>query len=384
MTIYLAYKEIWRNKSRFLLISAVVALITTLVLFIAGLAEGLGLGQREFIEKLNADLLVYRSDVDLEIPASRLGLSKLNDVLRIEGVRNVGPLGFSSVTIEFADGREPFDITLIGAEPGKPGEPGVEEGQQLVSRRSNEAIIDRITVLETGLQVGDRFTIKSLQGTEAEFYTLRVVGITDSRRYLIRPAVVVPFLEWNDIKPQAEVAARNEELTADVFAVKLQNPAELALVRQRMTAEVDDIEVATLTEAYLATPGYQPQQSTLTTQKNFALLISLLVIGGFFQIQTLQKVAQVGMLKAIGASSWLIVVTALIQILMVTAMGVVMGAVGTLLLAANFPVSIPIIFTPESVVTTVVTLLIIGPVSGLVAIRSLLKIEPLTALGLGG
>ena len=44
MAFYLAFKEIWHNRNRYLLISLVVALITTLVLFIAALAEGLGIG----------------------------------------------------------------------------------------------------------------------------------------------------------------------------------------------------------------------------------------------------------------------------------------------------------------------------------------------------
>lgn len=51
-----------------------------------------------------------------------------------------------------------------------------------------------------------------------------------------------------------------------------------------------------------AIPGYAAQQSTLTTQQFFTFFIGVLVVGGFFQIQTLQKVA--GMLKAIGLSSW--------------------------------------------------------------------------------
>ena len=42
MSFYLASKEIWRNKGRFLLFSLVIALITVLVLFIAALAQGLG------------------------------------------------------------------------------------------------------------------------------------------------------------------------------------------------------------------------------------------------------------------------------------------------------------------------------------------------------
>ena len=49
MSFYLAIKEVLHNKGRFLLIALIVALITTLVLFIAALAEGLGSGNREVL-----------------------------------------------------------------------------------------------------------------------------------------------------------------------------------------------------------------------------------------------------------------------------------------------------------------------------------------------
>ena len=56
---HLALKEIWRNRGRFLLFSLVVALVTVLILFVAALGEGLGSGNREYLEKLNAELIAY-------------------------------------------------------------------------------------------------------------------------------------------------------------------------------------------------------------------------------------------------------------------------------------------------------------------------------------
>ena len=76
-----------------------------------------------------------------------------------------------------------------------------------------------------------------------------------------------------------------------------------------------------LVTAYETTPGYKEQQSTLNTQRLFALLIGVLVIGGFFQIQTLQKVPQIGMLKAIGAPNRVVAVAAVTQIIAVTVSG---------------------------------------------------------------
>ena len=54
----------------------------------------------------------------------------------------------------------------------------------------------------------------------------------------------------------------------------------------------------------------------------------------------------------------------------------------TLLLALGFPPTIPIVFTPAAVAVAVGSLLLIGPIGGLVSVRYSLRVEPLTALGL--
>jgi putative ABC transport system permease protein len=113
-------------------------------------------------------------------------------------------------------------------------------------------------------------------------------------------------------------------------------------------------------------------------------LIGVLVIGGFFQIQTLQKVPQIGMLKAIGAPNLLIAIAALTQIVLVTILGVSIGAAATILLSFTFPATVPIVFSPMAIVLGIASLMLIGPISGLVSVRYALRVEPLTALGLAG
>ncbi|MBE7472618.1 MAG: hypothetical protein DPW09_38685 [Anaerolineae bacterium] len=383
MAFYLGFKEIWRNKGRFLLISLVIALITTLVLFIAALAEGLGLGNREYIEKLNAELLLYQEDVDFSIPSSRVGRSELNNVARVPGVSAVGPIGFSNTSL-ILPGQEPLDTSLIGVEPGKPGAPPVLAGQALQSRRAKEAVIDQNVVAKTGLKVGDTFTIKTIQGTEEQFYTLTVTGISDSRRYSIQPSIFVPILAWEEIKPKATPESDpDREFIFNVIAVKLQDPASREIMAERIEQQVSNLETADLKTAYENTPGYGPQQSTLSTQRTFTLLIGILVIGGFFQIQTLQKVAQIGVLKAIGASNLTVATAAMLQIITVTVLGIAIGSLGTLGLSLALSSISAIAFTPTAVATAIITLLLIGPLGGLVSIRVLLRVEPLRALGLG-
>lgn len=382
MGFYLALKEIWRTRGRFILFSMVIALITMLVLFVAALAEGLGSGNREYIQKLNGDLIVYQAKTDLSAGASRLGTSVLNEIRRVPGVAAVGPIGVASVTLT-RNGEKVLNVALVGVEPGLPGEPPALEGRNLGSRRAKEAVLDRNVALRAKVGVGDTITIKSIQGTKEEFYDLKVVGISDGRQYNLQPSVIVPFKTWDDLRPQAvRGGTPDAELVANVVGVQLANPADWQAMAQRIENQVSDVQVVDRVTAYEATPGYSAQQSTLDTQRYFALLIGILVIGGFFQILTLQKVAQIGMLKAIGASNRVIGTAAIIQIIAVTVIGVFLGAALSLALSLGFPPTVPIIFSPAAVSAAVASLLLIGPIGGLVSVRYSLKVEPLTALGL--
>ena len=379
--VMLSFKEMWRNRGRFLLFSLVIALITLLVLFIAALADGLGNGNREYIQKLNGDLVVFKSNVDLSIGASQLDRAKLTEVKRVSGVKDAGQVNFTSVVL-LPDDSTKLNVAVIGVEPGKPGEPPALQGSQLESKTSRGAILDRNVALRTDYQIGDEITVKTIQDTKEQLYKLKVVGITDGRQYSIQPSIIVSQDTFNLVKPGLLPNPNQTDLISNIIVVQLNDPTQWKQMAATLQNEVADIAAVDKVTAYKNTPGYSAQQSTLSTQNFFSLLIGLLVIGGFFQIQTLQKVPQIGMLKAIGAPNITIALAALTQIVMVTILGVAIGTGFTLLLSLSFPPTIPIIFTPSAVVVSVVLLLLIGPVGGFVSVRYALRVEPLTALGL--
>ncbi|MGD2103757.1 MAG: ABC transporter permease [Anaerolineae bacterium] len=381
---YLALKETWRNRGRFLLFSLVIALITLLILFVAALGEGLGAGNREYIENIDAQLIVYQDTARLSIAGSRLGCETRNALRAVNGVEAVGGLGFASSTIPGAARDGDLDVSLIGVEPGQPGEPPVVIGQNLERRSANEALIDRMVAEVTGLRAGDRFSIRSPQGGEEKLYALRVLGVAESQMYGIRPSIFVPIVKWDEIRPKGAPSRGEEDPACNVAAVRLQDSAETDNVRQQLAAQVRNIEVVDRETAYRNTPGYTAQQQTLNTQNGFALLIGLLVIGGFFQIQTLQKVPQIGMLKAIGTPNTIIALASLIQIVVINVLGILIGGLVTFGLSLIFPPGIPLAFESSSVIRALGSILVIGPLGGLVSIRLSLRVEPLIALGLGG
>ncbi|MCX6017019.1 MAG: ABC transporter permease [Chloroflexi bacterium] len=396
LPLHLAYKEVWRNKGRFFLIAVVVALITLLVLFTAGLSEGLGLGNREYIANLDADLLVYSDKSELLIPGSRISEARVRDLRQIDGVQSVGAIAWSNVAIILPNGRDPVKVALGGVLAGQPGEPHVVDGHGLDFKRGMEAVIDRSTAVRTGLKAGDKLVVRSLVASKEKLYELTVAGIAGSNQYSLQPTVFVPHLTYEKIRPRASDLPSAEGMTPpvsfNVAMIQLNNPADRVAMAARIERviadsrsilrENDGVLVVEKQKAWESTPGYSAQQSTLGLQRAFTLLIGLLVVGSFFRIQAAQKIAQVGVLKAIGTASWKIGGAALIQIFFVNAFGVLLGAGLTFLLTLGIPPVVPIRFDGNDVVTTIVLLLVIGPLGGVVAVRALLQAEPLKALGL--
>ena len=382
MAFYLAFKEVWRNKGRFFLFSLVIALITILVLFVGGLAEGLSSSNREYLDKLNADLLLFQKNAELSANASRIGTSKLNDIRRVEGVKAIGPLGFSTGTLVFTDGRADLDISLIGVDAGKPGLPPVLQGQTIRGNRGSEIVIDGKIARFRNITVGDTVIVKTIQGLDDSYYKLEVIGITDDQTYLYAPSMFLPYQTWEKVKPQNTKGASLVDPVSNVVAIQLDDPNQKELMIQRIESQVDNVQVVDKETAIRAIPGYLVQQNTLTTQQSFSLLIGVLVIGGFFQIQTLQKIPQIGVLKAIGAQNTTVALAAIMQIILVTTFGVLIGGFITWSMSLFIPDTVPLTLEVKNLWVDIVALLAIGPIGGLVSVRLATRVEPLRALGL--
>jgi putative ABC transport system permease protein len=381
LAVYLSLKELWRNRARFFLVSMVIALITILVLFIAGLGEGLGTNNRQYLENLDAQLVVFRDKSDTIIPASRLEQTASEQIREIDGVADAGGIATSSVAILLPD-DEVLKVALLGVEPGRPGAPEAVQGQSLTASSTYEVLIDQNVVDRSDIEVGDTIQVRATQGTEDVIYELKVTGTTAGQFYTFQPAIFVSYAAWDEVRTKSDAELGRPSTTVNVVAVRLDDPDQIEAVSQRIEAEISDSAVADIDTTIKNVPGYSAQQGTIQTQGIFTLLIGILVIGGFFQIQILQKVPQIGVLKAIGASNAMVGAAAVVQIVMVTTLGVLIGAALTLLLSLGFPPTVPIVIDGQAALLAILALLLIGPLGGLVSIFYAVRIEPLKALRL--
>ncbi|NOT04805.1 MAG: ABC transporter permease [Anaerolineales bacterium] len=381
LATYLAVKEVIRNRGRFLLVALVIALITLLVLFIAALGEGLANGNRQYVANLDAQLVVFLEKSDFSISASRLETNTVKAVRRVEGVADAGPIYTSNT--EIVSLPETLKVSMLGAEAGRPGMPAIVEGRYFRGGEAREAVMDRNVAQRSDLKIGDTIQIRSTQGTDDKFFDLAIVGLVDGQSYFFQPTIFVPSATWEKVRPQSEAELTSDTPYPNIIAVKLVDPSQVDAISARLTDEVSNIEVADIETTINTIPGYSAQQGTVQTQGVFTLLIGILVIGGFFQIQILQKVPQIGVLKAIGSSNGVVGLSAVIQIIVVTALGVGIGGGMTYLFSLGFPPTIPLVFNGTRSLIAVALLLLIGPLGGMVSIIYAVRIEPLKALRLG-
>lgn len=120
--VNMALTEMKRAKLRFGLLTAAVALLVFLIVFLSSLSGALLRAFTGAIESLPGDGLVYSEAARANVQASRLDPGVAAQVADVPGVAEVGSLAALSANATVAG--EPADLQLIGVMPGSPSEPG--------------------------------------------------------------------------------------------------------------------------------------------------------------------------------------------------------------------------------------------------------------------
>ena len=91
--------------------------------------------------------------------------------------------------------------------------------------------MDRNVALRSDLQIGDTIQIRSTQGTDDEFFELKIVGLVDGQSYFFQPTIFVPAATWEKIRPQSESELASDTPYPNIIAVKLTDPSLAATFR---------------------------------------------------------------------------------------------------------------------------------------------------------
>jgi putative ABC transport system permease protein len=360
----LALTEIRRRKVQFGLVTGVVVLISYLVLMVTGL--GLGLQERAgtALLALDGDHLVYSDRTDLSVIRSRLTFAQVADIADAPGVQEATPLGYVAAVVEYRPG-ETDTAAVLGVEPGSFAEPRVLSGRPL-SNAGSEILIDRAWAQLHNLDVGDEVALPI--GFETKPFT--VVGIVDQGYFFFLSATYVSLPDWRGLVFQGA-----EEATP-AASIVLARGSGLNGLRGNGWL------VVTKQEGFNNIEGVAAQQSTVNALRYMGLLIGAMVIGVFFYVITLQKVALLGILKAIGASGTFLTLQGLLQVALVSLAGVSI-AIGLAVLTERTLLAgglVPISFTAGAMASTAVFVLIAGLVGASLSARQVGSIDPIVAM----
>ena len=110
-------------------------------------------------------------------------------------------------------------------------------------------------------------------------------------------------------------------------------------------------------------------------------MIGALVIGVFFYVLTLQKVGQIGVLKALGASSWFIFQQLMVQVLIVTVVGLALAVPAAVLTLSIFPGNVPLLLEQRGIVISMALILVTAVIGVAFSGRKIASVDALIALG---
>ncbi|TFB83663.1 ABC transporter permease [Cryobacterium algoricola] len=353
--MFVAWRDLRFARGRFVLIGAVVTLITLLVGFLSGLTGGLADQNISAITGLSADRIVFSApvaDTERSFADSAVTAADARGWSERDGVRDVHPLGISQQRVSVGDNQAA--VALFGSESG------FGSGSALLS---GHLTFPRTAATKLGVHVGDSVTLMG-----SGFVVDRV---TDDTWYSHTPVVWLPLTDWQGLAS----ATGSAGAYATVLAVSGSSIDWAAADAATGTSSAGVLQSLTALSAFRSEIG------SLLLMVAMLFGISALVVGAFFTVWSIQRQPDVAVLKALGASNRMLVGDALGQAALVLVTGVGLGIALTALLGALAGTALPFVISPLTTLLPGAAMIALGLAGAAFALRSVTTADPLTALG---
>lgn len=355
--MFVAWRDLRHARGRFILIGIVVALITILVGFLSGLTGGLAAQNVSSILQLPGDQLVLQksSDGTATFSQSALTTHTIDRWQNAPGVHQALPVGIvqSRATV----GKTSTGVALFGVSAG------VQKTVVTALAPSGSGMVGLSSgaAQQLGLKVGGRVTIL---GT-----SYRVDRVGGDAWFSHTPVVAMTPSDW------AKADTRMGGTGAATVLAVTGSPDWTALVRDTNTVSQTPLLSLTSLETFKSEIG------SLGLMVAMLFGISALVVGAFFTVWTMQRAGDIAVLKALGATKRSLVVDALGQALVVLIVGIGVGMLVVLGLAALAGTALPFLISPLTTLLPAIAMIVLGVLGAAFALRTVTASDPLTALG---
>lgn len=359
--MFLALRELKFNWLRSLLLGGVAALLAFMVFMLLGLTRGLSEDSAAWMLNSPAQTFVTTADAGGNFSRSFLDAATVTAVKK--AVPDAAPFAQSFISFGVnSKSSTQLGAVMLGLDPRAFIAPQLTGGSAAVAQALSGAgaVVDA-SLQNEGVKLGDTLILRP-SGEQ-----LRVTGFTTGARLNHQPVVFVSMEHWQALNPRAN---------GTVSAVALPEAAPSGLPA--------GLTLQSRPQALQALPGYKEEQGSLLMIQVFLVAVSALVMTVFFYVMTLQKTAQFGLLKALGARLSTLAGSVVAQVAALT-----LGALG-LAAAAMFgvvqilPQGMPFTLSWGGVALAGALLLAVSLLGSLLSLRVVAQADPLQALGQQG
>lgn len=366
--MFLALREMRHAKARYSLILVIMLLLSFLVLFVGGLAQGLSYANISALENMPATHYIVQDDAEHAFRRSQLGEDALDRAKASVGDGHAAALGVQNGTVTGGGGESKADVAFFAVDMEGMLAPRVTEGEALGKAASGQVLADE-GLKDSGIVLGSVLT------DQASGLTFTVSGFVQDQSYSHIPVVYMNLTDWQSMSGGP---GRGGEGGLRFNAVALNADAQQI---SGLAGGLEGSEIITQRQAIDAVPGYKSERNSLVMMIAFLFIIASFVLSVFFYVITIQKSAQFGVMKAMGTPSLYLAWSIIFQVMLLASAGLGLSLLLTYGMSMALPAGMP--FRLEGGAMLLTSLLFIGMslLGALISVARVAKADPLEAIG---
>ena len=339
----MAWKEMMKYKTRYLILGSIIFLISFLTLIISGLANGLSFDNASLVKNMPEGTYYMESEAE-----EQYNFSEISDSQR-EAIENShNDAVFLSIQMgELEDGDDQkHGITYVAATENDIF-PNVEKGQ---------VVLDE-SIKEDGISAGDELSTKLYDNH------FTVTGFAEQEKFSHSP---VAFVHPDDFMGMYQSEGYQMAYTED----KAEDVDEMAAFNQGQ---------------FLNTiPSYSAEMLSLNMIIVFLFVISGMLFAIFFYMINVQKLGTYGILKAVGVKTLTLLRLMWVQMILITLISLILAISLSQLITLILPEGMPYQLTIETSAVMAAGFFIIGFIGATLSGLQISKVEPMEAINQGG
>ena len=365
-------KDMRYRRARVILTALGITVLISLILLLGGIMNGMRIQARQYIESTGADVWISAEGSG----GAFIGFSMVVEeyMAFLNSAHGLTP--DSASPLVFAQARptvrgKSTKAIVVGYKLGKLGGPKhAIEGRMFTASnfedyRPEDPVPYEVVIDEKmGLEIGEQITL----GNEK----VRVVGKAESRMFVLD----TPLL-FMDVRIAQKILFGNTPHVNMMIAKSgvSQQPVQVATDLDSL----ETIEARTLKQTLDDIIAYYVDEPMKAVQflRVMLWLAAGILVGMITYVTMLEKTQEIGVLKAVGASDYYVMGLLLKQVVLISAVGVVLGLILSYVFAVAAPIFVAINFVESIIVACISFIVCCG--SGYLAARKAIEVDPMIA-----